>query len=77
MPNTTEQETLSPVWTQVDTLEGRGITRYSLETKALIDTKDLKGHCSRQLRTGAKSVGERSETLALFTSCGGDREVSP
>lgn len=48
------------VATQADALRERSITRCSLETRALIDAKDLKGHCARELRTRAeRRVWER------------------
>lgn len=48
------------VATQADALRVRSITRCSLETRALIDAKDLKGHCAKKLRTGAeRRVWER------------------
>lgn len=43
-----------PVGTQADALWERSITRCSLETRARIDAKDLKGHCARDLRTRAE-----------------------
>lgn len=49
----------NPVRTEAEAPKNRSITRCSLETRALMDAKDLKGHCARKLRTGAERVWER------------------
>lgn len=65
-----------PAGTPIATLKERRTIQRSLETGALMDARDLKGHAAGDSLTRAeRSRGERSENLALLNSCG-DGKVS-